>query len=372
MGDVLQISNGAWYLEGVWGWLSIIGVSLVLTLIIKGLLNAVLGRVGRFTKNTDSQIDDILVETGLVTKGWAIFFWLVYAGFPLLKVHTSVEQGARTIVVLVTVLQILIWGMRALGYWRKCYLMKKVAEDASSAAAIGLMCTALQTLFIVTIVLIGLSNLGVDVAALVAGLGVGGIAVALAAQNILGDLLASLSIVLDKPFVVGDFIIVGSELGTVEHIGVKTTRVRSLSGEELVLSNKDLLESRIRNFKRMWQRRVVQKFGVIYSTPVEKLEQIPEWTKAFVEEDPKLKFDRCHFAAYGASSLDFELVYFVADADFNVHMDLQQQLLLKIFRKFAAEGVEFAFPTQTLYIERLPLPPAGGPNPLASQGLLTK
>src|SRR5690606_19671212 len=142
---------------------------------------------------------------------------------------------------------------------------------------LGLIYVTVRVLFVVVLILIGLSNMGVDVAALVAGLGIGGIAIALAAQNVLGDLLASLSIVLDKPFTIGDFIVAGSEMGTVENIGVKTTRIRSLSGEELVFSNKDLLESRVRNYKRMWQRRVEQKFSVVHATDVEKLAQIPVW-----------------------------------------------------------------------------------------------
>jgi small-conductance mechanosensitive channel len=209
--------------------------------------------------------------------------------------------------------------------------------------------------FLVVVVLIGLSNLGVDITALIAGLGVGGIAVALAAQNVLGDLLASLSIVLDKPFVIGDFIVAGDYKGTVENIGIKTTRLRSLSGEEIVLSNKDLLESRIQNFKRMWRRRVVLKVGVIYSTTAEVLEKIPVWMKAIVTSEAKLDFDRCHFSGFGASSLDFEMVFFVNDSDYNLYMDIQQRVMLSIFKKFNEEKVEFAFPTQSLFIEKLPL-----------------
>lgn len=245
-------------------------------------------------------------------------------------------------------------GAASLRNWKKSVLNKKIEHDPSSAAALGLFYTATQAVFIVVLILIGLSNLGINISALLAGLGVGGIAVALAAQNVLGDLLASLSIVLDKPFVVGDFIIAGTEMGTVEQIGIKTTRLRSLSGEEVVLSNKDLLESRIRNYKRMWQRRVVQKFRVIYSTPAPVLEQIPGWVKEIIGRYDKLRFDRCHFANYGASSLDFEFVFFVLDSDYNVFMDFQQKVLLDIFRKFAENGVEFAFPTQSIYVEKLP------------------
>jgi small-conductance mechanosensitive channel len=199
---------------------------------------------------------------------------------------------------------------------------------------------------------LALDNLGVNVTALVAGLGVGGVAVALAVQNILGDLFASLSIVLDKPFVLGDFIIVGELLGAVENIGIKTTRVRSLSGEQLIFSNNDLLNSRIRNFGRMAERRVVFQLGVVYGTPKAKLEQIPAIIRSAIEAQQQTRFDRSHFAGYGDFSLDFENVYYVLDRDYNVYMDIQQAINLEIYGRFAEDGIEFAYPTQTLYLQR--------------------
>jgi len=198
--------------------------------------------------------------------------------------------------------------------------------------------------------LLALDNLGVNITALVAGMGIGGIAVALAAQNILGDLFASISIVLDKPFVINDFIIVGDYMGSVEHIGVKTTRIRSLSGEQIVFSNTDLLNSRVRNFKRMVERRVVFSFGVVYGTPAEKLEAIPGIVRGIIEAIDGTRFDRAHFAKYGDSSLDFEVVYFVVTGDYNVYMDIQQAINLAIYRSFEDEGLGFAFPTQTIFL----------------------
>lgn len=202
------------------------------------------------------------------------------------------------------------------------------------------------------IVLLTLDNLGFDVTALVAGLGIGGVAVALAVQKILGDLFASLSIVLDKPFVIGDFIIVGEHLGTVEHIGLKTTRIRSLSGEQLIFSNSDLLGSRIRNFKRMYERRVVFTIGVVYQTPLEKLALIPSIIREIIESQKPVRFDRSHFKEYGAFSLNFETVYWVQNPDFNTYMDIHQAINLEIYRRFTREGIEFAYPTQTLFINR--------------------
>lgn len=264
------------------------------------------------------------------------------------------DRALLVSVVVISIFQIALWGMHLIKSWKDAFLRRQVQSDPSIASAMGLIHTSLQTIFIVTVVLIGLSNLGVDIGALLAGLGVGGIAIALAAQNILGDLLASLSIVLDKPFVVGDFIVTGDDAGTVENIGIKTTRLRSLSGEELIFSNKILLDSRVKNYKRMWQRRVVQNFGVVYSTSANILEQIPTWVKQIVEQNPEAIFDRCHFAKYGDSSLDFELVFWVKSPEYNIFMDCQQKILIDIFKKFTNEKVDFAFPTRTLVIENLP------------------
>ncbi|MGE3526922.1 MAG: mechanosensitive ion channel family protein, partial [Gemmatimonadales bacterium] len=185
-----------------------------------------------------------------------------------------------------------------------------------------------------------------------AGLGVGGVAVALALQKILGDLFASLAIVLDKPFVLGDFIIVDDYLGSIENIGLKTTRVRSLSGEQLVFSNSDLLGSRIRNYGRMFERRVVFSIGVIYQTTKEQLQAIPGIIRTAIEAQDKTRFDRSHFQKYGDFSLDFETVYYVKSPDYNIYMDIQQAINLQIFEEFGKRGIEFAYPTQTLFVSR--------------------
>jgi small-conductance mechanosensitive channel len=200
------------------------------------------------------------------------------------------------------------------------------------------------------VLLVLLDNLGVNITTLIAGLGVGGIAVALAAQNVLGDLFSSLSIVLDKPFVVGDFIVIGEFMGSVEHVGLKTTRLRSLSGEQVVFSNTDLLNSRIRNYGRMFERRVVSKIGVTYQTPAGKLRRIPTIIRDIVEAQDKVRFDRAHFQTFGDSALTFEFVYYVLTPEYNYYMDVQQSINLALFEQLAAEGVEFAYPTQTVFV----------------------
>jgi small-conductance mechanosensitive channel len=202
-----------------------------------------------------------------------------------------------------------------------------------------------------------LDNFGVNITALVASLGVGGIAVALAVQNILGDLFASLSIMLDKPFELGDFIIVGDVLGSVEHIGLKTTRVRGLGGEQVVFSNGDLLKSRIHNHKRMETRRVAFVLRVAYGTSEEQLCGIPRMLREIISAKPNVDFERAHFFMWGEWSLDFEVVYHFRSPDYILHMDAQQDIFLEIYRRFEEEGIRFAHP---MSIVRLADPPQGG------------
>jgi small-conductance mechanosensitive channel len=196
-----------------------------------------------------------------------------------------------------------------------------------------------------------LENLGVNITGLVAGLGIGGIAVALALQNILSDLFSSFSIMLDKPFVVGDFIVVDEHLGGVEKIGLKTTRIRSLSGEVIVFSNADLLKSRVKNYRHMAERRVAFSVGVTYQTSHDTLRTISTMLADIIREQPKVRIDRVHFKEFGDSALIFEAVYYVTDPGFNTYMDIQQAINLEIYRRFSEAGIEFAYPTRTLYVQ---------------------
>jgi len=197
-----------------------------------------------------------------------------------------------------------------------------------------------------------MDNVGIKINTILAGLGIGGIAVAFAAQSFLGDLFAFISIFLDKPFEVGDFLVIDSDTkGTVEYIGLRSTRLRSLSGELLVVPNRELTALRLHNYRHMERRRVVIRFGVVYETPLEKLKKIPSLVRSCVESVPQVTFDRCHFDAFGEYSLDFECVYYVESSDFVVHMDVKQEILVRIFEVFSQEGIEFAYPTQFLYTQ---------------------
>jgi small-conductance mechanosensitive channel len=252
--------------------------------------------------------------------------------------------------VVAVALQGVLLANHAISMWLGRQRSTRSAEDPAAVTTLtGLSYVARLAIWSAAL-LLTLENLGVDVTALVAGLGVGGIAIALAIQNVLGDLFGSLSIALDKPFVIGDFIIVGDMLGTVERIGLKTTRVRSLSGEQLVFSNSDLLGSRIRNYKRMQERRVPFTVGVTYQTPVDELERIPGLARECIESTPNTRFDRAHFKEFGDSSFVFEFVYYVGSRDYNEYMDAQQSVNLGLCRRFEERGIEFAYPTRTLHV----------------------
>jgi small-conductance mechanosensitive channel len=270
----------------------------------------------------------------------------------VLELPPRIQRGVDSVTVVGLLLQVAFWGNALIAIGLQRYVKSKAQEDAAAATTMSVLGFIGRVALWVLLTLVALSNLGFDITALVAGLGVGGIAVALAAQNILGDLFASLSIVFDKPFVIGDFIIVDDVLGTVERIGMKTTHLRSLSGELIVFSNADLLKARIRNYKRMYERRVVFSLGVTYQTPADKLARIPDIVREIITAQSKTRFDRAHFKSYGDFALLFEAVYYVLDSDYNAYMDVHQAINLEIFRRFAQEGVEFAYPTQTLYVNR--------------------
>ncbi len=206
----------------------------------------------------------------------------------------------------------------------------------------------------VVVVLSMLSNVGVNITAFVASLGVGGIAIALAMQNILGDVFASLSIAVDKPFEVGDFIVVGSLSGTVEHVGLKTTRIRSLGGEQIVMANAEMIGSTIQNYKRLLERRIVFEIGLTYTCSALQAREVTQRIEHIISQQERARFDRCHFRSFGESALEFEVVYIVLDPSYNIYMDIQQDINLAIMDAFNEIGVSFAFPSRTVYVASIP------------------
>lgn len=310
------------------------------------------GRFTRLAASKDVKAIKVAAHALDRTKGWFLLLISAYVGSRFWVLPDQVDTVATSIATIVTLWQAGLWAAGASLHFIHLRRAEELKEDPESVAAMDVFSFLVAVVIWSVVLLLTLDNLGVNITALIAGLGVGGIAVALAAQNILGDLFASLSIVLDKPFVVGDFLIIGDFLGSVEKVGIKTTRLRSLSGEQLVFSNNDLLSSRIRNYGRMFERRIVFSVGVTYQTKAQQIKDIPGILRAAVEAQDHVRFDRAHFQKYGDFALVFEIVYYVTVPDYAVYMDVQQAINLYIFEEFENAGIEFAYPTQTLYVQR--------------------
>jgi small-conductance mechanosensitive channel len=315
------------------------------------LRRLVLQRLERVAKTTDRVIDDFLVDVLSATRILLAAAVGLYLATHFLNLPATLEKFVDRAFIGLIVLQCGFWANRGLVFWLRHRFSQGEVGDEGAREMTRSMLSFLGRIGLWALVgLLILDNLGLNVTALVASLGIGGIAVALAAQNILGDLFASLSISIDKPFVIGDFIIVDGLMGSVEHVGLKTTRIRSLGGEQIIFSNNDLLKSRISNFKRMQERRSVFAIGVTYDTPAEQLEAIPTLIQQAIEAQDEVRFDRAHLKSFGPSSLDFEAVYYLLKPDFNLSMDVQQAVNLQLIRAFSERGIQFAFPTQTLHI----------------------
>ncbi len=309
----------------------------------------------QWSQRSTTHWDDLLAEIVAATHTLMLLALALLVGLNNLELSAGIENIVDNGFTLVLLSQVGMWGHRAIRGWHQIQIrLSRETENGAAAINYGIITFLAELVLWIILVLMVLDNLGFNITTLVASLGIGGIAVALAVQNILGDLFASLSIALDKPFVAGDFVVIDNLMGTVKHVGLKTTRIQSLSGEELIFSNADLLKSRIRNFKRMAERRATFQIGVVFGTSPEKLRRTNQIIREVIESQPDVRFDRCHFKTIGTSSLDFEVVFYVLDPDMTRYMDIQQNINLALIERMHSEGIEFAFPTQTLHIATLP------------------
>ncbi|MDN4039858.1 mechanosensitive ion channel family protein [Massilia sp. YIM B02443] len=332
-------------------WLVALVTALAVAVGLDALKSILVRRLTILAARTETKLDDIAVAALRSTKFLVLVLVGVYAGASLLNLPERVQLFVGRAAIVAMLVQVAIWGDHALRTWLAATRAQSSVDPdriTSSAAITFLVRVALWAI----VALMVLDNLGVNITTLVASLGIGGIAIALAVQSILGDLFASLSIVLDKPFVVGDFIIVDKMLGTVEKIGLKTTRVRSLGGEQIVFSNNDLLKSRIQNLRRMESRRIVFSFGVSHLTPAPTLRELPEMVKEIVAAQPQVRFDRAHLNGIAAPTFNFEVVYYVDNTDYTVYMNVQQEIYLSIIAGLEARGVALALPVQTVRLAR--------------------
>jgi|SRR5690554_2672629 len=325
-------------------------IGIILVKVIKKILTK---NLIAWAQSTPSAFDDFLVSVFQDKAMPFLFYGLLYLAFQFLHVAPVITKVLNLLgIILVTYYGVRV-SLALLKYFLEHYWMRKTKNAGKRHVINGVFTFAKIMVWGFACILL-LDNLGVKISALVTGLGIGGVAVALAAQTILGDLFNYFTIYFDRPFEVGDYIVIGEYMGTVEHIGLKTTRLRSLGGEQLVLSNTDLTNSRVRNYKRMERRRVSFQIRVTHQTGVDHLRIIPGLLSEIIKSMEGVTFDRAHFAAFADFSLVFEVVYYVNSSDYSRYMDLQQEINLKIKEEFTKLGVDFAYPTQSLYIKQEP------------------
>lgn len=348
------LQNIVWSFNTAYDYLVATAVFLGILAVLKIFQVLILAHLKKLAKKTQTDFDDVLID---ILKKIKFYFYILLSFFVAVQfviLPDIVEEIVKILFLLSLVYEIIQAIDKLVKYGLNYYFKKRSTENEIKQTES--MVRVIQILIKVGLWIIGLlavlSNLGINVTSLIASLGIGGLAVALALQNILSDLFSSFSIYVDKPYEIGDFIIIGEHMGTVEKIGLKTTRIRSLGGEQLVVSNKELTSTRVQNFGRMNRRRVVFKLGLVYDTPLEKLKLANAIIKDIVEKTEKVSFDRSHFYEYGDFSLNFEVVMYVESADYNEYMDLREKINLEIFDKFSQQGLEFAYPTQTLHLKK--------------------
>lgn len=312
-------------------------------LILFWSLIALTRRKLRHAHTTGTDVDDFFLGVSRRTKLLLLILPAIFLGARALELPRELARLLRLGAILSLVVQSALWTTGVIDFWIHRYRRSRIETDPGAVMTVYVFRIAAVAAVWIVAVVVAIGNLGFDVSALIAGLGIGGVAVALAVQNILGDLFASLSIVIDKPFVIGDAISVDEHAGTVEHIGLKTTRLRAASGEQLIFSNGDLLKSRIRNFKRMTERRALLHIGLSHETPAEKLERVPSILRDIVEKQPQTRFDRAHLVNISTTGFDVELVFFVLSAEYGPFVEIRQAVILDLVRAFSAEGIELAW-----------------------------
>jgi small-conductance mechanosensitive channel len=349
--DTINLFAKVWTQNGRWEWVVASAIALGVLLLTLGARRWLRRRYRKLAETEQVELIELPLEIASKTGTLFLSVASLFAGLAVLRLPATLRDGSTSAFTVVAFWQLGIWGSAAVLAWlRGRRSAAAVESDRAAVGSLGIIGFVLRAAVWTLILLLALENLGIDVTALVAGLGVGGIAVALAVQNVLGDLFASLSITLDRPFVIGDFVIVGDYMGTVEQIGVKSTRLRSLGGEQIIMANADLLDSRVRNYGRMAERRVVFSLGVTYETPREKVNRIPAIIRERVERQQGTRFDRSHFSKFGDFALEFETVYYVTSPDYTRYMDLQQAIYFDILEAFERDKIEFAYPTRKLWL----------------------
>ena len=330
-----------------------LGVFVLIIIILKIFKQVGINKLRKLADHTRVEFDDMLIKF-IESIGWLFYFILaLYFSLKFINLPQIVDKIVYYSAIVIVVWYVVKVFQEIIDFGTKKIISKRRKENEKfEPANLNLLTKILKGVVWVTAVIIVLQNFGYNISALIAGLGIGGVAVAFALQNILGDIFASFSIYFDKPFEIGDFIVVGDDMGTVKKIGIKSTRLQTLQGQELVVSNKELTEVRVNNYKKMEKRRIVFSFGVEYETPTEKVKKIPQIVKSIIDKIELADLDRVHFKEFGDFSLNYEVVYYIGSSDYNKYMDIQEKINLELKEEFEKENISFAYPTQTVYLNK--------------------
>ncbi|MFW0837950.1 MAG: mechanosensitive ion channel family protein [Candidatus Komeilibacteria bacterium] len=329
-----------------------IGWLIIWWLIFKVVIKLLVSWAKRLTRRTNNAYDNMLVTVFDKLAWWFYLVVAIYISSRSLQLPAIVDNALQTVFILVVALQLIVAINRLIDLWLEHYQTVMAEQDDSGSHKLGWLGKLLKLLVWVIGVLLAISNLGYNITSLLAGLGIGGIAMALAVQNILEDIFSSFSIYMDQPFKIGDYIVIGDKMGTVKKIGIKTTRLTSLEGEEIVVSNKELTSAQIQNYKKMQERRASFSVGVTYDTSNEQLALIPEMVKEVIGKVDGCRFDRATWKDFGDFSLNFEIVYYFHNNDYAEYLLAQQAINLGLKQAFERAKIEFAYPTQTILVEK--------------------
>ncbi len=346
-----EILNTVYWNNSILKYLTALGIFIAAVIVVKIFIHVVVKKLHALAQKTANSIDDFIAELLKRIGVPLLYLGSLYLGISILNIDPALKRYIDIVGVAMLVICSARFLTLLISHSLKVYWVKRGKDFELERSLNGILKVSQFVVWSIAVIFF-LDNIGFKISTVIAGLGIGGIAIGLAAQAILKDLFSYFSIIFDRPFEVGDFIIIGDYLGSVEYIGAKTTRIRSLSGEQLIFSNADLTDSRVRNYKRMEKRRVLFRLGVTYQTTSKQLKEIPNIIKACVNRVSDTIFDRAHFFSYGDFSLVFEVVYYVMSSDYNKYMDIQQEINFLIKEEFEKQGIDFAYPTQTLYLNK--------------------
>jgi small-conductance mechanosensitive channel len=332
-------------------YLTALGIVILSVLVLKFFKFVIVKKLKAIALRSETKVDDLIIKI-FDDIGWPFYVLIsAYLGLKMLSLSSFIKSSLGYVILVFVAYYVVKAAQDVIDFAIQNVIEKRQGKEGTDPVIHLLGTIGKIALWIIAVLFI-VSNMGFNVTSLVAGLGIGGIAIALALQSILGDVFSSFSIYFDKPFQPGDFITVGEHMGTVKRVGIKSTRLESITGEELIIPNKELTAARVQNYKRLQKRRLIFKFGLTYDTPIKKLRKAKEIVKEIIEKTPLSEFDRVHFKEYGDSALMFEVSYYINTGDYNKYMDVREEVNLAIKEAFEKEGLEFAFPTQTIHLAK--------------------